>query len=297
MTATSVPTDPGGSLPPTTTLRGRRALVTGSTRGIGAALAERLAAEGADVVLTGRTRRDDDSRLPGSLESVARRLSSYGTRVETVVADLTDADSRQQLVPEAERLLGGPLDILVNNAAAAIYQPLADFPLHRRRLVFEANVHAPLDLAQAVLPGMVERGEGWIVNLSSATAKIRTGPPFTLVPPGTAMAVYGSSKAALNRLTNGLGTELYGSGVRVNTVEPRFGVLTEGADVLVGDKVDTSIMESIEEMVEGALILCRCPADVTGNVTVSLDLLEHWQVPVRALDGRPAPTTSPEETA
>lgn len=297
MPGTSVPTEPERSLPPTSTLRGRRALVTGSTRGIGAALAERLAAEGADVVLTGRTRSDDDSPLAGSLESVAQRLSSYGTRVATVVADLTDAESRERLVPEAERLLDGPIDILVNNAAAAIYQPLADFPLRRRRLVFEANVHAPLDLAQAVLPGMVERGEGWIVNLSSATARHRTGPPFDLVPPGTAMAVYGSSKAALNRLTNGLGAELYGTGVRVNTVEPRFGVLTEGADALVGDQIDTSVMESIEEMVEGALILCRCPADVTGNVTVSLDLVERWQVPVRRLDGRAASTTSSEEIA
>ncbi|MFC7497194.1 MULTISPECIES: SDR family NAD(P)-dependent oxidoreductase [unclassified Nocardioides] len=274
-------------LPPTSSLRGRRALVTGSSRGIGAALAERLAAEGADVVITGRTRRDHESRLEGSLESVAARLSSYGGRVELVVADLTDADARAGVVPEAERLLGGPLDILVNNAAAAIYQPLADFPLRRRHLVFEANVHAPLDLAQAVLPGMVERGEGWIVNVSSATAKLRSGPPFVLVPPGTAMAVYGASKAALNRLTNGLGAELHGTGVRVNTVEPRFGVLTEGADLLVGDTIDTSVMESMEEMVEGALALCRCPEDVTGEVTVSLDLRERFGLDVRGLDGRP----------
>ncbi|MDF1604728.1 SDR family NAD(P)-dependent oxidoreductase [Nocardioides sp. YIM 152315] len=274
------------TIPPTSTLRGRRALVTGSSRGIGAALAERLAAEGADVVITGRTRRDHDSRLEGSLESVASRLAAYGGRVGLVVADLTDEESRAGVVPEAERQLGGPLDILVNNAAAAIYQPLADFPLRRRRLVFEANVHAPLDLAQAVLPGMVGRGEGWIVNVSSATAKLRPGPPFRLVPPGTAMAVYGSSKAALNRLTNALGAELHGTGVRVNTVEPRFGVLTEGADALVGDKIDTSVMESMEEMVEGTLALCRCPADVTGEVTVSLDLIERWALDVRGLDGR-----------
>jgi NAD(P)-dependent dehydrogenase (short-subunit alcohol dehydrogenase family) len=272
------------SLEPLATLRGQRALVTGSTRGIGAGLAERLAAEGADVVVNGRTRNENDSHLGGSLTSVERRIAAYGTRVGAVVADLSDADSRAQLVPEAERLLGGPLDILINNAAAAIYQPLADFPLRRRRIVFETNVHAPLDLAQAVLPGMVERGQGWIVNVSSATAKLRTGPPFELVSPGTAMAIYGSSKAALNRLTNGLGAEFYGTGVRINTVEPRFGVLTEGADALVGDKIDTSVMESIEEMVEGTLVLCRCPADVTGNVMVSLDLLDRWNVEVRGLD-------------
>jgi NAD(P)-dependent dehydrogenase (short-subunit alcohol dehydrogenase family) len=282
------PTDLGAALPPVEVLRGKRVLVTGSSRGIGAAVAERLAAEGADVVITGRTRTEHDSRLDGSLDSVAERLAAYGGKVGSVVADLTDADDRARVVPEAERLLGGPIDVLVNNAAAAIYAPLADFPLRRRRLVFEANVHAPLDLAQAVIPGMVGRGAGWIVNVSSATAKLRPGPPFELIPPGTAMAIYGASKAALNRLTNGLGAELYGTGVRVNTVEPRFGVLTPGADALVGDVVDMSRMETMEEMVEGVLALCRCDAEVTGNVTVSLDLLERWRLTPRALDGSSA---------
>ena len=272
---------------PLASLRGRRALVTGASRGIGAALAQRLAAEGADVVVTGRTRHAGDSRLGGSLEETAARIAGHGTRVGAVAADLTDAEERAGIVARAEEVLGGPVEILVNNAAAAIYQPLVDFPLHRRRLVFEANVHAPLDLAQAVLPGMLARGEGWIVNVSSATARLRPGPPFTLVPPGTAMAVYGASKAALNRLTNGLGAELLGSGVRVNTIEPRFGVLTEGADALVGDLIDPAEMESMAEMVEATVALCRCPAEVTGQVQVSLDLLERWAIEVRGPDGRP----------
>ncbi|MGK4422518.1 SDR family NAD(P)-dependent oxidoreductase, partial [Klebsiella pneumoniae] len=78
----------------------------------------------------------------------------------------------------AAEALGGSLDIVVNNAAAAIYGPLVDYPLRRRRLVFEVNVHAPLDLAQAAIPAMVERGEGWIVNLSSGSARLTAGPPF-----------------------------------------------------------------------------------------------------------------------
>src|SRR5699024_12383900 len=105
----------------------------------------------------------------------------------------------------AQDLRGGTIDILVNTAAAAIYQPLAGFPLRRHRLTFEANVHAPIALIQDVIPGMQAKGEGWIVNLSSATARLHSGPPFDLVEPGTAMAVYGASKAALNRITNGFG--------------------------------------------------------------------------------------------
>lgn len=266
-------------------LLGRRAVVTGASRGIGAGIVERLAAEGADVVAVARTLEQHD-HLPGSLQQTVQRAAGHDTRVEALVADLASESDRDGLIGRAAELLGGPIDIVVNNAAAAIYQPLADYPLKRRRLTFEVNVHAPLDLAQQALAGMRERGEGWIINVSSATANVRPGPPFQLPEPGTAMAVYGASKAALNRMTNGLGAELHGTGIRVNTIEPRFGVLTEGAAVLVGDKYDADTFESMEQMVEGVLVLCDCPEEMTGSVTVSLDLLKERGIAVRGLDGR-----------
>lgn len=273
-----------------TRLAGRRALVTGASRGIGAALVERLAAEGADVVAVARTLEQHD-HLDGSLEQTVARANSHSAgTVRALVADLADEQNRDGLVDRAAEALGGPIDILVNNAAAAIYQPLADYPLKRRRLTFEVNVHAPLDLAQQALPGMLASGKGWIVNVSSATADLRHGPPFDMPPPGTAMAIYGASKAALNRITNGLAAEVHGSGVRVNTVEPRFGVLTEGATALVGDKFDKDMFESMEQMVEGILVLCDCAEDVTGGVRVSLDLLEQDDIATRGLDGLPIET-------
>jgi NAD(P)-dependent dehydrogenase (short-subunit alcohol dehydrogenase family) len=264
--------------------QGRRALVTGASRGIGAALAERLAAEGADVAITARTLAKHD-HLPGSLVETQTRLHAYGGAVAVVVADLTDADDRARIVPEAVDALGGPVDILINNAAAAIYQPLADFPLRRRRVIFEANVHAPLDLAQAVIPGMLEASEGWIVNVSSGTARHFAGPPFTFGPQGTSLTVYGASKAALNRITNGLAAELHGTGIRVNTVEPRAAVLSEGAAELVGSTLRPDQIESMEEMVEATLALCICPEDVTGQTAVSLDLIAAWNLRVHALNG------------
>ena len=266
---------------------GRRALVTGASRGIGAGIAERLAAEGADVVLVARTLEPDSHPLGGSLRETAQRLARHGTRVETIAADLGDEEARSRIVPRAAELLGGHLDVLVNNAAAAIYQPLADYPLRRRRLSFEVNVHAPLDLAQAVLPGMRAAGAGWIVNLSSATTRHAPGPPFDLVEPGTAMAVYGASKAALDRITHGLGVELHGTGIRVNTVQPAAAVLSEGAARLVGDTIRPDQVESLEEMVEGAVALCACPEDVTGQITVSLELIRDWGLTVHGLDARP----------
>ena len=261
-------------------------MVTGASRGIGAGIAERLAAEGADVAIVARTL-DQHERLAGSLVETAERLARYGGKVVTVVADLTDEADRARVNPEAVDGLGGPVDILVNNAAAAMYHSLAEFPLKRRRILFEANVHAPLDLAQAVIPAMRSAGEGWIVNVSSATARTWPGPPFALGPQGSTISVYGASKAALNRITNGLGAELHDTGIRVNSVEPRAAVLTEGADALVGTTLRPDQIESLEEMVEGVIALCDCEPDVTGRLMVSLDLIADWQLTVHDLDGTP----------
>ena len=263
---------------------GRRALVTGASRGIGAGIARRLAAEGADVAICARTL-DRHDHLPGSLTETAERLEVHGARVGIVVADLTDEADRSRVVPEATAALGGPIDILVNNAAAAMYGPLAEMPLKRRRVLFEANVHAPLDLAQAAIPGMKEAGGGWIVNVSSGAARSWHGPPFELGITGSAITVYGASKAALNRITNGLGAELHGTGIRVNSVEPRAAVLSEGADALVGGSLRSDQIESLEEMVEAVVALCDCSAEITGRSFVSLDLLAEWGVTVRDLDG------------
>jgi citronellol/citronellal dehydrogenase len=228
---------------------------------------------------------DQHPTLPGSLRETAARLAPFGGKVVTIAADLTDERDRTRIAPEAVDALGGPIDILVNNAAAAIYQPLADFPLKRRRLTFEVNVHAPLDLAQAVLPSMVERGEGWIVNVSSASAHLTPGPPYPDNGLGSTIGIYGASKAALNRLTNALAVEVHRAGVRVNTVEPRVAVLSEGADVLVGDILSSEQVEPMEAMVEATVALCDCAPERTGIVHVSLDLIDELGLTVHALDG------------
>ena len=269
-------------------LAGKRALVTGASRGIGAAVAERLGAEGASVAIVARTLEAHD-RLPGSLAETRTRIESHGTRAAVVVADLTDADQRAGVVPRAAEALGGPIDILVNNAAAAIYSEVATMPLKRRRLMFEANVHAPLDLAQAVIPSMVDAGAGWIVNLTSGSADPWDGPPFELGVTGSTITVYGASKAALRRLSNGLAAELHGSGIRVNAVEPRAAVMSEGAEELVGGKLREDQIETMEHMVEGVVALCDCPEDMTGRTWVSGDIVTELGLAVHALDGTPVP--------
>jgi NAD(P)-dependent dehydrogenase (short-subunit alcohol dehydrogenase family) len=268
---------------------GRNAIVTGASRGIGAALAERLAAEGASLALVARTV-DAHDHLAGSLGETLARCRRHGARAEAIAADLADAESRAAIVPRALELFDGRIDVLVNNAAAAIYQPTLEYPLKRRRISFEVNVHAPADLAQAVIPGMLARGEGWILNLSSASARYEFGRPKQLPRPPPFIGVYGASKAALNRMTVAFAAELLGTGVRVNTVEPRAAVMSEGAEALVGGTLSDDLIESMEAMVEGALVLCDCPPDWTGGVHVSLDLLDQLGRTVMTLDGtRPYP--------
>ncbi len=266
---------------------GRKVIVTGASRGIGAAAAVRLAAEGAEVMAVARTV-DHHDHLAGSLaETVARAAENGGGAIHAFAADLADEDSRATIVPAALELFGGRIDILVNNAAAAIYGPNATYPLKRRRISFEVNVHAPIDLMQAAIPAMTARGEGWIVNVGSRSAVSLEGPPYRMTPVTNTIGVYGASKAALNRITNAFGVELLGTGIRVNTVEPRAAVMSEGAEALVGGQVDPGQIESMEEMVESIVALCDCPAERTGRVHVSLDLLAELGTTVMALDGRP----------
>ncbi len=263
---------------------GKNAIVTGASRGIGAALAERLAAEGANVVVVARTV-DQHDHLAGSLTETLARCRRHGATVEAVAADLADPASRAGIVPRALEIFDGRIDILVSNAAAAIYMPTREYPYKRQRIMFEVNVHAPIELAQAVAPGMVAQGEGWILNVSSASAKLAVGPPFRTDGVATTIGIYGATKAALNRVTNALAVELYGTGVRVNTVEPRSAVMSEGAEALVGDIVKDEQIESMEAMVEGAIALCDCPPDHTGRIEVSLDVLDRLGITVMTLDG------------
>src|SRR4029078_4212983 len=120
--------------------------------------------------------------------------------------------------------------------AAAFYHRPPDITLKRRLIMYEVNVHAPLDLAQGVIPGMRAKGRGWIVNVSSATSKHPSGAPFAAGQSvGAVSATYGSSKAALERYTTGLASELYGEHIAVNSVAPVAAVRTTGADELVAD--------------------------------------------------------------
>jgi NAD(P)-dependent dehydrogenase (short-subunit alcohol dehydrogenase family) len=210
------------------------AMVTGASRGIGKAIAVHLARAGFDVALTARTvkegeerehsstlRRSDTSPLPGSLSSTAELVEAAGARSLTVPADLTD---RASVTAAAGTVLAewGHVDVLVNNGryiGPGHMDHIEETPLELLELHLEANVMAPLALIKAVLPGMLERGSGCIVNITSGAGF--HDPPAPAGEGGWGLG-YGFSKAALHRIAGILHLELADRGIRAYNVHPGF---------------------------------------------------------------------------
>ena len=264
-------------------LQGKTAVITGASRGIGAATARRFAAEGANLVLTARTV-DKHPTLAGSLNETAEACTGLGAKVHIIQADLSHEQSRLRIIPTALEEFG-TVNILVNNAVAAIYKPLDQYSLKHRRIMTEINVQAPLDLIQQSLPSMFEANEGWIINLSSGSKRHPSGPPYDLGGVKGVYGFYGATKAMLDRLTTALASELSDKRIRVNTVEPKAAVLSEGADAVVGDMLTSSQIESMEAMVESILFLAHCKPEHTGRNEISLDVIDQQNLTVMDLEG------------
>jgi citronellol/citronellal dehydrogenase len=251
---------------------GRVAIVTGASRGIGQHIAEAFAAEGAAVALVARTVDTGTSRLPGSMTEVIARIRANGGWAEAIPTDLTRPEEVETVVARTEEKLG-PVDTLVNNAGVNFYGPALDIPPRRYDLMFQMMVHAPFRLCQLTIPGMVERGQGWILNITSKQARHPKGPPY----PDWASdgcTPYGMCKAALDRMTTGFAAELNGTGVSVNSLGTAGLVMTPGVAVVSPHTPETAPVEPDSAMPEAALKLCRAPAGtVTGQINYSMELL------------------------
>jgi NAD(P)-dependent dehydrogenase (short-subunit alcohol dehydrogenase family) len=241
---------------------GKVALVTGSSRGLGKAIAQRFAAEGATVALTARTM-DPDPRYEGSLAQTRDEIVAAGGRAVAIQADLSQDEDRERLFAEVVSSVGAP-DIVVNNAAVTFLRPLDGFPEKRVRLMMEMHVVAPLHLSQLAIPAMRERGAGWILNLTSVGGDLPPGPPFSEFDTSAGFGIYGTVKAALNRLTKSLAAELYDDGIAVNAAAPSDPVATPGAGTLDLAKTDT---EDISLITETVFTLCTGdPRTLTGRI-------------------------------
>ena len=174
-------------------LDGQVAIVTGASRGIGAEIARLFAAQGAAVAVSARTTEAGQSPFGGTIHETVQQIVDAGGVATAIPANLAREEDLRRLVATTVEQLG-PVDIVVNNGAVTYFAPVAAFEEKHFRLMFDVQVRAPFALSQLVVPAMVERGRGSILNISSQAALHPSGPPYGS---GLGSAVYGMVKAAL----------------------------------------------------------------------------------------------------
>jgi len=269
-------------------LSGKTALVTGSSRGIGRAIAQRLAAEGATVVVAARSYEPSPSvragaitAIPGTIAETIGLIEKDGGEALGIATDLENADQRDRLIEEViDRT--GRIDILVNNAGFADYGLVEDMGLDTFDRTVEHYLRTPFVLTKAAVPHMRKQGAGWIVNIGSVTgvAPVR---PYRDYNKTAGDVVYASMKAALHRFTQGIAAELVDANIAVNCVGPSTAIRTPGAAQLIPDTCPT---EPVEYLAETVLSMCHLPAaERTGLVAFSLHYPWSQQLPVHSLDG------------
>ncbi|HEY2332624.1 MAG TPA: SDR family NAD(P)-dependent oxidoreductase [Acidimicrobiales bacterium] len=285
-------------------LVGRVAIVTGASRGLGKAIAEGFAREGAAVAVVARTEAEWDPRLPGTIHETVAGIVASGGRAVAVAADLADPGAPDRLVEEARAALG-PIDILVNNAALTVPgrppapgsepstgtrpapapapapgsgRPPANmgrgsflaFPLKGFRLHFEIGLFATYRLMQLVLPDMVEAGRGAVVNISSQAAFVPGEGPYPVAGASGSLA-YGGNKAAMHHLTQTVAAEMAPHGISVNALLPSEPVITPGNLVAAAGITDWASPEDFAEAT--VRVVLADPAVMTGQILWSEDVL------------------------
>jgi citronellol/citronellal dehydrogenase len=252
------------------TLAGKVAVVTGASRGIGEAICYRLAMEGAMVVPSARTARASDHILEGTINDTAAHIQACGGEAFAVQCNLASSADRENLIEETSNHFG-PVDILVSNAAITYFIPVLEFSAKRYDVMFEVQVKAPFHLAQLVLPSMIERASGQIVNISSAAAFH----PKADAPGGHGGTVYGMCKAALERFTTGLAQEQFDNNVAVNVISPGL-VATPGVlhHHLINES-NKARVQPVEYIAEAVYQLCIADMDMSGRIDHAAPFLEE----------------------
>src|SRR5208337_4823186 len=256
-------------------LDGKVIIVTGASRGIGKTIAELFAQEGGKIICSARTLHEGDHPLEGSLESTVAGIKKAGNEATAVTCDVSSEAECEKLVAETRKIYG-PCEVLVNNAALTYFIPVKDFPLKRWMRSFQVNLHAPFFLSNLVLQDMIPRKAGAILNISSGAAIGPGRGPYKKDEIRMGHVCYGAEKAAMERMTQGLASEVFDDGISVTCLSPSEVVATPGTVYhhLVETPQDG---EPIEYMARAALLLTTEPVNkITGRVTYSQELLKEY---------------------
>jgi len=243
-------------------LDGKVAIVTGASRGVGAATAIALAAAGARVACAARATTEAPLPLPGTIDETVERIRAAGGAALAVPTNLAVDDEVRAMVDRTVEHFG-QVDILVNNAAITFPGDL-DLPMKRFDLVFDVDLRAPVIAVQAAVPGMIERGDGAIVNVSSAAA-------LNYYP---GQMAYGMAKAALEHFTVALAAQLGPRGITANTFRIDVPVASEGFLAAMPD-ADHSDWEPPDVAAEGIVWMLRQPPEYTGHNAGMAELRER----------------------
>lgn len=243
-------------------LQGQVAIVTGASRGIGRAVALKLAAEGADVVLAAKTV-SPDPRLPGTLPEVAGLIEQMGRKALPVRTNVRETADLENLVTQTMSTFGR-VDILINNAGALWWYPVSDTPSKKFDLVMEVNVRASFALSQLVAGAMLKQGSGHIINMS---------PPIDYSVLAGRVA-YMISKFGMTMLSMGMDAEVKGKGVAVNSLWPKT-IIESQASINFG-LGDRSLWRKAEIMADAVYEIVRHrPAKHHGQALIDEAVLRE----------------------
>jgi NAD(P)-dependent dehydrogenase (short-subunit alcohol dehydrogenase family) len=249
-------------------LEGKVAIVTGSSRGIGKVTAITLAKDGADVVVCARS--ETAGEWPGTIGETATAVEAVGAKVLALRMDITQDEDIENVV-EATMKRFGRIDILVNNAGLTGGGPFLETSPAQLDEFYRINVRGPFVLAQLGARRMAESGGGVIVNISSGAARSPAPPTGESRRGGGTGVVYGMSKAALDRFSGGIASELFEQNIAVVTLYPGFTVVER----TIAQGRDPSRGESPETTAKAVAFVCRDPMTHTGQVYRSRDIVDQ----------------------
>ena len=247
------------------TLRGKTLFVTGSSRGIGLAIAVRAAADGANVVLVAKTV-EPDPRLPGTLASAAEAVEAAGGRALAVPTDIRDETAVAAAVQAAVDRFGG-IDILVNNASAIGLTPTAATPMKRFDLMFGVNVRGTFACTQACLPALTASAKA-----GRGPHVLNMGPPLSMKPHWFRNhTAYSMAKYGMSMCTLGHAAEFAPLGIAVNSLWPRTAIATAALQMIPG--VDTNKCRRPEILADAAHFILTSDTSVSGNFFIDDEVL------------------------